>query len=187
MIIQLNASDLAKYSGHNPYCDNDEQVQTFWRSNRRLARQVGRPPEEVAGVVEGALRACDNNVLQTIKTNLALAPSATTGDVAKELGRVVINPAAAQARNSLVTAELDKTCEDVVKGSSIAGVARVKDAIARQTQMNRGALLERGSLDAREQQSGVHIVNRNGRCMRSTLFLVGEHGGGPRWQGRRTL
>ena len=172
-MIQINCSDLAKFTGHNPYCSDEESTRAFWQSNRCLALKLGRKPEENIGIVEEALKMCDTQQLEDLRFNLKIDSAASCKDISREIGRAIVTPAVVQTSNSLVSDVMQEKCDRAVKGSA-ESLTRVRDAIAQQTQMKRGTVLEKNSLDELEKQSGKRVMHRNSKCLRSTLFRVND-------------
>ncbi len=115
---------------------------------------------------------CDTRQLEDIRSNLKI-DSAACKDISREIGRAIVTPAVVQTTNNLVSDVMHEKCDRAVKGSA-ESLTRVRDAIAQQTQMKRGTILEKNSLDVLEEQSGKRVMHRNSKRLRSTLFRVND-------------
>jgi hypothetical protein len=171
-MIQINASDFAKYSGHNPYASGEEQEECFWRSNARLASRVGRAPSERLSCVEKAVRECSGVDVDSMRNNLSLPSNASAADISRAIQTQVVTPAVAQNTTAQLSTVLAASSKTVLAGFPAAAAASVVESIERDTQIQRGRVRERSSLDLLEGEAGRRIVNRNDRCLRKTLFHI---------------
>lgn len=167
MYIQVNASDLAKFTGHNRYCTDEERRTAFWARNRPLARRLGvevgtlyeTKVEEVVAQMSSEEREC------LCKVN-ELPTSASSGDVAHALRDRVVVPAARETTHEKLDANMATKSADALVGVSTALAAQLKDAFERDVRVQHGIEREGASIDAYERTAGISIVARNDECHR---------------------
>lgn len=173
-MICINASDVAKFSGHNPYATPDEQNDSFWRSNVRLGHRLGRPPVERLSSVEKAVRQCDESDKESMRAKFSLAPDASTADISRAIEARVVGPAVTQHTTAQAASVLEAASKDIVAGFSSNSSSALLDGIKRDTQLQRGRVRERSSLDMLEGEAGRRVVSRNDCCLRKTLFHLDD-------------
>ena len=173
LLLRVTASDVAKFTGHNFFSDEDEIRSCFWRSNLPLARSLGveatRPPASNVESVLSSLPACE---VDAVSSRLGVDASRAGSALAKRLlsSSSVCSAATSAAATSAVAEEVDRALSVVAPtgapplvAPSSETVRRIEEAAQRDAHMRRGSVLEKRSLDAKEAETGRRVQQRNGR------------------------
>ena len=173
--IIVNASDLAKYTGHNRYCKGEERWSTFWSSNKALAKSLG--VEYKPRVFSHTENFC-SQMSQTDKSamceSLQIESGSTPRAIAQKLEARVVHPAVDQGTNAKATETMCVSSSEATKGMAAATITRAQEAFAKDVQLKRGIAREKQSIDEYEKKSGNRVVERNTRKLSKVICDVGE-------------
>lgn len=172
MTAQVNASDLAKYVGLNPYCTQEEAIAQFWRSNRRLAQNIGIEVEEAVGSVMKVLKTIDVKDRESICDTLQISRESSMVNICDAITTKHSDPVS-DADTNLQMSNLLQDSENLITQTlSETTISRLSTALEEDVRMKRGSKREASSLDQVEIDRNVRITQRNARCVRKKICTV---------------
>lgn len=176
MYIRVNASDVARFTGHNRYCAPEERRTHFWSSNRRLARKLGIVFQEKYGSkTEEFVASIPVRERQTLCAANGLDDDASVAALSQLVHERVVAPAVCEASSADADKTMAATLAATMSGMSDALTARACEAVGRDTQIRRGIEREDASLDRFEKESGVQVIERNAEFLQATIGAWNGH------------
>ena len=172
MYIQINASDFAKYTGHNTHVDKREQIECFWCSNKHIAKKLGlQIPKRKRSHIDECLTP---SVEQAVRDSLGLSTNATTSEVADEVKKRVVTPAVQASTNAISSSTIREHITQLTNSldteTSSKIITILEKAATKDTQIRRGVCREKSALNRCETNFNQQIVERNSKFYKKTLF-----------------
>ena len=167
--IRINASDLAKYTGHNGFCAPNEVAACFWNSNRALAIEYNvETPRLYANRTEEAIAKMTEADRSVLKHAIGVAHDAAPQALSRAVHARAVE-AAQQPTNAGVDSALAATSADLIANLSLSAARQTADALEMDARVQRGIAKETESIDALEVQRGMRIVERNQEHLREKI------------------
>lgn len=172
MTVQVNASDLSKYVGLNPHCTEEEALAQFWRSNRRLAQNLGIEVEETVGPVMKVLKTIDTQDRESICDTLQISRESSMVNICDVITSKHSDPVSDADTNLQMSSLLQDSENLITQTLSETTVSRLSTALEEEVRMKRGIKREASSLDEVEKDHNVRVTQRNTRCVRRKMCTV---------------
>lgn len=181
--IVINASDLAKYTGHNTFCTPEEVSSQFWTTNKKLAQELGAEYKSKSfSHTEELVSNISRSERNELRSTLGLDRGASDQAIAHQLRECVVKPATCSSTNAGATKKLCQATTKVVAGLSEESVQMAKRAFEKDTQISRGIAREKNSIDNFQKSTGQLVIEQNarrftksiGKCRNYDIMLVGK-------------
>jgi hypothetical protein len=163
--IFINASELAKLTGHNKFEDFSKTIKTILSRNKLSNDYIAKSN------TEESLRSLKSEQLACIRNELTLPKTATIKEIESVIKNTVIN----KSLSNDMTEDTSKSVADktLLKTPMINMV--LKSGIKKDIQMKRGNVKEEKNLNLSEKKEKIVIKQRNSQMYSKVLFV--EPGG----------
>lgn len=158
-IIKLQASNIAKLTGHNKYEPKQKTIDTILNFNK--IKKIYIPKSNI----EDKLSKMDNETLNLIRKELNLSNTTTIQDIEKIVNNLIMG----QSYNKNINEETSKNLIDE-KINNLEGLKQLNSEIKKDLQMKRGNIKEKNNLDIIEKKRNINIGNRNSKMYEKILY-----------------
>ena len=162
--IEVRASNLARYTGHNRFDPLDKVVQDLLILNKLVKGKM------VASKLEAGISNLPEEEFQQLKTDLKLPKTATQRDVTRCIQQ--------ELQPSLSSETEDKSREAIdtaVKKVNSQVLQTLVPSIKQDVRMGRGCKRETRNLDTIQMQRGIRITERNSKIYEKELYRCEDY------------
>lgn len=157
--IKLQASNIAKLTGHNKYEAKQKTIDTILNFNK--IKKVYVPKSNI----EDKLSKLDKNTLNLIRKELNLAENTSIKDIEKNVNILVMG----QSYNKNINEETSKSLIDT-KINNLEGLQKLNVEIKKDLQMKRGNIKENNNLNIIQKKRNIIIGSRNSKMYEKVLY-----------------
>ena len=170
--VNINSSDLSKYTGDNPFCTSEESISSFWACNKALASVLGvKCKPKFQSSVHELLCNCKEDEKNLLADSLGKSKAEDPGDLSHAITQNLVAPAIFEITNESSIKALESACRSMDLPSDLAD--KLKQACGNDVQRTRGMRKEKQNIDNFSKSSGQIV--QSPRIMLSMVIL--KHNG----------
>ena len=162
--IRVCSSDMARFTGHNPYVSLADSEISFWKRNPKLATWLGREKIEEKDEIVCNVKNLSQEDRERLSKDLNLSEEADVATIAHKIRKDVVQYVA-QARS---TKEADKRLDQM----DTTVKTLLLDCVKQESQKERGTLRETAAIENTEKQTGRIIDERNDKFYTKRMFTL---------------
>lgn len=152
--IYVNASDLAKFTGHNQFCTASEVRSCFWSGNNALAEELGISyVSKSQSKVEDVLSSCSHEE----KAQLSATLDVTEAELPQALASKLVTPSLLETTNDSSQKALQAAARDL----SLPPGHKLANAAEHDSRKKRGTVKEQSNV----RETGLQFVNHGNKVL----------------------